>query len=73
MNHFRVIWPVAVVILACVLSSSVGETASYRSTSYRQDAAAVYVGLGVEDVFQIWNLTRLRRSIFREARKRFTR
>ena len=71
MNHFRVIWPVAVVILACVVSSSVGETASYRSTSYHEDAAAVYVG--VEDVFRIWNLTRLRRSIFREARKRFTR
>ena len=71
MIHFRVIWPVAVVILACVVSSSVGETASYRSTSYREDAAAVYVG--VEDVFRIWNLTRLRRSIFREARKRFTR
>ena len=71
MNHFRVIWPVAVVILACVVSSSVGETASYRSTSYPEDAAAVYVG--VEDVFRIGNLTRLRRSIFREARKRFTR
>ena len=75
MNHFHVLWSMTA-ILACVVSSSLGEMASYRSTSSLEDAAEVYARVADADAdeLRILSSARMRRSIITEAaRKSFVR
>ena len=72
MNHFHVLWSMTA-ILACVVSSSLGEMASYRSTSSLEDAAEVYARVADADELRILSSARMRRSIITEARKSFVR
>lgn len=70
MNDFHVLWPMTA-ILACIVSSSVVETASYHSTSSLGDASEVYEE--VADELRIRSLERMRRGVIQEARKTFIR
>ena len=72
MNHFHVLWSMTA-ILAFVVSSSLGEMASYRSTSSLEDAAEVYARVADADELRILSSARMRRSIITEARKSFVR
>ena len=77
MNHFHVLWSMTA-ILACVVSSSLGEMAlmaSYRSTSSLEleDAAEVYARVADADELRILSSARMRRSIITEASKSFVR
>ena len=70
MNDFHVLWPMTA-ILACIVSSSVVEPASYHSTSSLGDASEVYEE--VADELRIRSLERMRRGVIQEARKTFIR